>query len=78
MMNPSELSSLRMKLRAVNFEYSALLKSQSGEGRFVRMDELKAERRALMARMAGNGVRDASQILHSIPNRPPFDAANAT
>lgn len=58
-MNPSDASMLRTRLRQVNFEYSALVRDKSGEGRFARMSELRAERRALMTLMAGGatGVR---------------------
>jgi hypothetical protein len=55
-MTPSEASTLRTRLRHVNLEYSALVRDRSGEGRFVRMDELKAERRALMALMAAGAT----------------------
>jgi hypothetical protein len=59
MMNPYDTSMLRTRLRQVNVEYSALVRERSGEGRFVRMGELRAERRALMALMAegATGVR---------------------
>lgn len=58
-MDPRDASMLRTRLRQVNFEYSALVREKSGEGRFARMGELRAERRALMALMAGGvtGVR---------------------
>ena len=39
---------LRTKLRQVNMEYSALVRDGASERRFVRMDELRLERRALM------------------------------
>jgi hypothetical protein len=52
-MNPSEISAIRRRLRAVNIEYSALLRNKPGEGRFVRMGELRNERRALVALIAG-------------------------
>jgi hypothetical protein len=55
-MNPRDVSTLRTRLRHVNLEYSALVRERSGEGRFVRMDELRAERRALMALMAGGAT----------------------
>ena len=38
---------LRTKLRQVNMEYSALVRDRAGERRFVRMDELRTERRTL-------------------------------
>jgi hypothetical protein len=55
-MNPRDASTLRTRLRQVNLEYSALVRQRSGEGRFVRMGELRAERRALMALIAGGAT----------------------
>lgn len=49
---------LRTKLRAVNIEYSALVRGNTGEGRFVRMEELRVERRALMALIAAQRLGD--------------------
>jgi hypothetical protein len=69
-MNPRELSILRTKLRDVNVEYSALVRAKSGEDRFVRMHELKAQRQALMALMAslrGAGQAAASTVVHQQP-----------
>lgn len=51
-MDLREVCMIRTRLRQVNVEFSALLRAGSGEGRFVRMNELKAERKALMALMA--------------------------
>ncbi len=48
---------LRTKLRELNIEYSALVRSKTGEGRFVRMGELTVERRGLMALIAENRFR---------------------
>jgi hypothetical protein len=45
---------LRTKLRELNIEYSALVRSKTGERRFVRMGELTLERRGLMALIAEN------------------------
>ena len=45
---------LRTKLRELNIEYSALARSKTGEGRFVRMGELTVERRGLLALIAEN------------------------
>src|SRR5262245_32991409 len=59
-MTPTELSIIRTKLRDVNVEYSALVRAKAGEDRFVRMHEAKAERRALMALMAGYGGSGAT------------------
>src|SRR5262247_2060362 len=47
-MNSRETFLLRTKLRQVNMEYSALVRDRTSEKRFVRMDELRIERRALM------------------------------
>ena len=55
-MNSWDSSQLRTRLREVNMEFSALLRDKSGEGRFVRMDELKSERQALMAMLFGKAV----------------------
>jgi hypothetical protein len=52
-MSSRDASLLRTRLRQVNVEYSALVRDRSGEGRFVRMGELRTERRALMALLFG-------------------------
>jgi hypothetical protein len=51
-MNRSEIAVLRTKLRALNIEYSALVRGRTGEDTCVRMEELRVERRALMALIA--------------------------
>jgi hypothetical protein len=57
-MQLNDASLLRTRLRQVNVAYSALVRNKAGEARFVRMAELRAERDALMALLAGRG--DAS------------------
>jgi hypothetical protein len=52
-MNSRETFLLRTKLRQVNMECSALVRDRTGERRFVRMDELRIERRALMNLLCG-------------------------
>ena len=52
-MNFRETFLLRTKLRQVNMEYSALVRDRTSERRFVRMDELRIERRALMNLLFG-------------------------
>lgn len=47
-MDTREMALLRIKLREVNIEYSALVRGNGGEGRFVRMAELRSERQALV------------------------------
>lgn len=56
-MNLGEIVVLRTKLRVLNIEYSALVRSQTGKGRSVRLEELRVERRALMALMAEDRLR---------------------
>ena len=55
-MSLRDASALRTRLRQVNLEYSALVREKSEEGRCVRMGELKAERKALMALMAAGAT----------------------
>lgn len=59
---------LRTRLRQVNIEYSALVRDRFGERRFVRMGELKAERRALMALLSGC-VRGERSLVSSFQKR---------
>ena len=51
-MKSSEITVLRTKLREVNIEYSALVRRKAGVGRFVRMGDLREERKALLALIA--------------------------
>ena len=48
----SELNWLRCQLRAVNMEYSALVRRKTGEAMYARMAVLRTERRVLLARIA--------------------------
>jgi hypothetical protein len=48
----SELNRLRCRLRAVNIEYSALVRRKTGGAAYARMAELRAERHVLMALIA--------------------------
>jgi hypothetical protein len=61
---------LRTKLRQVNMEYSALVRDRAGERRFVRMDELRTERRTLMSLLFG-GVNSRPHVsqLDAAPQR---------
>jgi hypothetical protein len=43
-----DLIAIRRRLRDVNIEYSGLVRNKLGESRFVRMEELKAERETLV------------------------------
>jgi hypothetical protein len=62
-MNVRDVCTLRTRLRQVNVEYSALVRARSGEGRFVRMSELKAERKALMALMVDDAAGARRQLV---------------
>jgi hypothetical protein len=62
-MNLHEIAVLRTKLRQVNIEYSALVRNKTGEVGFVRMGELRVERRALMALINEEGLRDAEHYV---------------
>lgn len=57
-MSARETLLLRTRLRAVNMEYSALVRDRSGERRFVRMVELRAKRQALMQLLFGLANND--------------------
>jgi hypothetical protein len=54
-MNPRRTSALRTRLRDINIEYSALVKSTTVEGRSVRMAQLRSERTVLMALLSEGG-----------------------
>jgi hypothetical protein len=60
-MNLGELAVLRRKLREVNIEYSALVRKKAVQARFVRLEELRVERYALMALIADERGRDGSE-----------------
>lgn len=67
-MSPSKLFAIRTRLRDVNVEFSALVKDKSGEGRFRRMHQLKAERAELMALLAGDSMSRLSATLRIVPD----------
>ena len=69
-MNPGEISAIRTQLRDVNVEYSALVKDKSGEGRFMRMRELRSERAALMALLARDCMPAFGGSLRGMPEHP--------
>ena len=64
---------LRSRLRVVNIEHSRLLKERTSDGWFTRMGELKSERRALMAQLAG--ARNSPEVA-SAGSRAHHEAAN--
>ena len=69
-MTRAELIAIRRRLRAVNIEYSGLVRNKLGDSRFVRMQELKTERTALVSLIVQNekrGVRTVSVPMLSEP-----------
>ena len=67
-MTRAEMMTIRLRLRAVNIEYSGLVRDKQGESRFVRMQALKAERETLV----GLIVQNEKSAL------PPLSAATAS
>jgi hypothetical protein len=61
-MNSREAALLRTRLRQVNIAYSALVRDRTGDGRFVRMGELRRERRALMALLFGGATGERRRL----------------
>ena len=71
MMHVDEITVLRTRLRDVNMEFSALVRTKGGDDRFVKMDELRARRQALMALIA-KAVRHPP--LRALPGKVSADA----
>ena len=61
-MHRKELGVLRTQLRELNIEYSALVRTGGGEAKSARMEELKARRRVLMARIADATAHPSVQV----------------
>jgi hypothetical protein len=72
-MERSNLASIRTRLRAINVEYSVLVRRKADEGRFVRLGELRSERWALMAQLVGGSY--PSEVA-SMPGAVRPEAAN--
>ena len=65
-----DYAALRSRLWDVNIEYGALVRSNA-EGRLARMAQLKAERKTLMALLAGEtGLRLVSENPGAPPELP--------
>jgi hypothetical protein len=73
----SEFNRLRCQLRAVNIEYSALVRRKAGKATYARMAGLRNERRVLMARIA---VWDAKFRQHTrqLTNRNTMGSSTRT
>ena len=68
MRDDGEIVRLRTQLRTINIEYSALVRSTSGEDRALRLDELNARRRAVMALIAqaSHGQRVPANLVPAV------------
>jgi hypothetical protein len=67
----SELNRLRCQLRAINIEYSALVRRKAAEARYARMAGLRTERRLLMSLIAVERQAAAAQrpLEHALASR---------
>jgi hypothetical protein len=74
MKDTAEIGKLRILLRNVNMDYSALLRGTGHEGKLVRLEALKEQRLALMSRIAELRGRQAAEALPAIwhPREPPL------
>ena len=61
-MTRTEMIAVRLRLRAVNIEYSGWVRNKFGEGRYVRMEALKAEREALVGLIVQNEKRGVRTV----------------
>jgi hypothetical protein len=58
-----ELNRLRCQLRAVNMEYSALVRRKTVEAAYAKMAELRAKRHVLMALIATKRQTEARESI---------------
>ena len=63
MKDAAEIAKLRILLRNVNMDYSALLRGTGHEGKFVRLEALKEQRLDLMSRITELRRRQAASFL---------------
>jgi hypothetical protein len=71
-MTRTDMIAIRRRLRDVNIEYSGLVRNKLGASRFVRMEELKAERETLVGLIVENeksGLLAVSSALAADPSR---------
>jgi hypothetical protein len=69
-----EMITVRGRLRAVNIEYSGLVRNKIGERRFMRMEELKAEREVLVDLIVQNEKRGARTVSAAMASEPALQA----
>jgi len=71
-MTRTDMIAIRRRLRDVNIEYSGLVRNKLGASRFVRMEELKAERETLVGLIVQNeksGLLAVSAAIAPDPSR---------
>jgi hypothetical protein len=75
-MTRAEMMTIRRRLRAVNIEYSGLVRDKHGESRFVRMQALKAERETLVGLIVQNEKSALPTLGAATTSEPPLHAAH--
>jgi hypothetical protein len=73
MMHRNEIGLLRTQLRELNIQYSALVRTAPGDVSSAKMDELRARRRLLMARIA-EVTPHAATAARAYPAQVPLEA----
>jgi hypothetical protein len=74
-MTRTEMMTIRRRLRAVNIEYSGLVRDKHGESRFMRMQALKAERETLVGLIVQNEKTALPPLSTATPSEPSRHAA---
>jgi len=75
-MTRAEMMTIRRRLRAVNIEYSGLVRDKQGESRFVRMQALKAERETLVGLIVQNEKSALPPLSAATTSEVPLHAAH--
>jgi hypothetical protein len=75
-MTRAEMMTIRRRLRAVNIEYSGLVRDKQGESRFVRMQALKAERETLVGLIVQNEKSALPPLSAATTSEAPLHAAH--
>jgi hypothetical protein len=75
MMRIEKNAVLRTQLRALNMEYSALVRAAGSEADSVRMSELRTRRHALMALIAETNRFSQQNVPQTFPVQEPVIAA---
>jgi hypothetical protein len=80
MKDTAEIAKLRILLRTVNMDYSALLRGTGHEGKLVRLEALQEQRLALMSRITELRLRQAAEALPATwhPSEPPVAEISQT